>query len=241
MRILLLVSILLLTFTSVRAQEEAITITTYIRKDGELCSKSKAVYIRKIVMEESVYRVKEYDLKGNLFMDARCSSVIPMIFDGLCTYYYENGQKRMETMFVNNRSSTWGYWAENGESLSSKLPSSSLVRDTTIFRMDLSDEKSKAAAYPGGNQAMAELIKATIQYPGEIAWRNISDRMLIYFTIDTTGKVNDIFFNQRMGPDFEDQITKLFHSMPLFIPATYDGKKVKTFQILPVSFNLRSE
>lgn len=217
-------------------------ISTYIDKRGEQCFKAKARYQRKVWMEGEKYHVKDYYMSGKLYMDAYCTSVIPLLFEGPCVYYYENGQKQMEGYFdANHATNNWKYWSEDGASLDFSNAYKIYAADSSVF--DASNPFNRPegfvdAQFRGGGQAFSDYLNQMLKYPQDATWRAISGRLLVFFVVDTTGKIKDINPITRLGVEFEDEAKRVLTAMPAWTPATLNGNKIKIRKLVAIDFVL---
>ncbi len=92
--------------------------TIYIDKLCKKVQKEYASYKRVIEKEGESFRVKDFYLSGQLFMDAFCSRVkngSTLTFNGPCNYYYPDGKKKIEGLFFNNfPQKIWKYYSADG-------------------------------------------------------------------------------------------------------------------------------
>lgn len=217
-------------------------ITTYIDKRGEQCFKSKARYQRKVWMEGEKYHVKDYYLSGKLYMDAYCTAVFPLLFEGPCIYYYENGQKQMEGYFnANHATNDWKYWSEDGTPLHLGTAYKIYPVDSSVFDAGNPSNRPSGfveAEFQGGGQVLSSYMNQMLKYPQEAAWRAISGRMLVSFVVDTTGKVKEVYPLTRLGVEFDEEVKRVLASMPAWTPATLNGNKIKVRKLIAIDFIL---
>jgi TonB family protein len=63
--------------------------------------------------------------------------------------------------------------------------------------------------------------------------KKIEGEGIVSFTIDTTGRVRNIFIKKPLTPEFDAAALKAVQAMPLWEPAEKDGKKIAMGQNLP--------
>ncbi|MBL0339894.1 MAG: hypothetical protein IPP71_02660 [Bacteroidetes bacterium] len=98
------------------------TITIYYDKNWEEISNEKeAVYYRKAISEsDNVWQVNDYYITDTLQMSGTYKSRKFNIRYGHFVYYFENGQKDSEGIFVDDkRDGEWNFYHENGKKKSS--------------------------------------------------------------------------------------------------------------------------
>ena len=94
------------------------TVREFFDKDWkEVPDETKASFFRKaFVANNKVWVVNDYYISGKIQMTGSFKSKKLDIKQGLFTYYYENGQKKSEGKYINNKSEDeWNLWYENGQ------------------------------------------------------------------------------------------------------------------------------
>lgn len=102
----------------------------------------------------------------------------------------------------------------------------------------VSDETEKPAEYKGGMNALMTYMVTNVKYPAAAAKNKISGNVITSFVITETGKVTDVKIVKGVDADLDAEAKRVVESMPDWIPAEKEGKKVKSEMVLPVSFQL---
>ncbi len=89
--------------------------------------------------------------------------------------------------------------------------------------------------FPGGDKALMEFLRKNINYPQTDSM--IRGKVLIRFTVNEDGKVDDIVVLRGLRPDFDLEAVRVVSRLPKFIPGRQQGKPVRVFFNLPVVFN----
>lgn len=93
--------------------------TTYLNHSWTPTSKDSASYYRLLIPDESSSNkviVRDYYISGTLQMDGFFKNSAEQILDGICTFYFENGQKSSQGYYQNNmKFGTWKFWYKNGQ------------------------------------------------------------------------------------------------------------------------------
>jgi len=116
-------------------------------------------------------------------------------------------------------------------------------RKVVVEQMPDYDEKpfvtvEQMPQFNGGNQAMMEFIKNNIKYP-EIAKENgVEGRVVLRFVVDRIGKIRDIQVIRSLEKSCDAEAIKLVKSMPDWIPGKQNGREVRVYFTLPVTFRL---
>jgi TonB family protein len=97
----------------------------------------------------------------------------------------------------------------------------------------------KRPAFPGGEPALFKYIDEHLQYP-EIARENkITGIVIVTFDIEKDGSLSNIRVTKDIGGNCGKEAMRIVRTLPKWIPAEHDGRKVKTFFDLPVTFTLK--
>ena len=101
----------------------------------------------------------------------------------------------------------------------------------------------KSPEYPGGISALMQFILSNLKYPKEWDEACISGKVIAKLEIDKNGKVGNVEIIRCTIPaDFSEsaknEVQRVIKLLPDFIPAQKNGKTVKSYYILPISFKL---
>lgn len=106
--------------------------------------------------------------------------------------------------------------------------------DTTIYqKVDLS------ATFPGGGIRMNRYLFENIVYPNELTQNLIQGRYYVQFVIEKNGRITNIkpvkIKNHPTNLDilFVNENRLVFSNMPRWSPSILDGKKVRSYYIIP--------
>ena len=61
---------------------------------------------------------------------------------------------------------------------------------------------------------------------------------MVSFTIGTDGRIHDEFLTKSVEFTLDDEALRLIKQSPKWIPATQNGRKVRSFKRQPVQFKL---
>jgi Ca-activated chloride channel homolog len=87
--------------------------------------------------------------------------------------------------------------------------------------------------FRGGEKAMEEFIRRNLIYPAESAKNNISGTVIVEFTVDTDGSVNDIRILYSLDKYTDQEVARVVNLMKgMWKPAECNGKKVKASVII---------
>ena len=94
-------------------------------------------------------------------------------------------------------------------------------------------------AYPGGQSSLEDYISKNLEYPQEALDNNIEGTVTIKFTIDENGKVGNVqTTGTALGHGLDEAAMKVVSGMPNWTPGMINGKKVKAWYSLPLTFKI---
>jgi len=94
-------------------------------------------------------------------------------------------------------------------------------------------------AYAGGQQALDNFINKNIEYPQEAIDNNIEGTVFVEFAIDENGKISNArVTGNKIGYGLEEAAIQAITGMPKWTPGQVNGKNVKTWYTLPITFKL---
>jgi TonB family protein len=99
----------------------------------------------------------------------------------------------------------------------------------------------KMPEYPGGFEALAKYMSATVKYPDAAVKEKAEGTIMVKFTVEADGSLSN-FYTVNEGkperPDFVLEAVRVAKGMPKWTPAQASGKAVKCEMVLPVKFKL---
>lgn len=94
------------------------------------------------------------------------------------------------------------------------------------------------AEFPGGAYGLVKWKSNNLNYPENALRNGVEGMVLINFIIDKDGSISDIELQKGVHPDLNREAIRLVNSMPKWQPAMKDGKYVRQYYHLPISFRL---
>lgn len=103
----------------------------------------------------------------------------------------------------------------------------------------------KQPQYPGGMPALIDYMVKNIKYPESAKKEQATGMVLVRFTVGEDGSIAGIKTiaegSQNPREDFVRESIRVVKSMPQWLPAEDNGKKVKAEVTLPIKFALDGE
>ena len=112
--------------------------------------------------------------------------------------------------------------------------SDSLVK---IIQVDSFTRIEVESEFPGGIPGWSQFLTHNLEYPDGAVRKNIQGTVIARFIVDTTGAISSIDIIG--GPrELRQAVFDVMHKSPHWIPATMNGKKVKSYKTQPINFRL---
>lgn len=183
------------------------TFTTEVSKD-------EAFYQRTSSLSGDTIINQNYDLKsGSLLSVQKLLNNKPV---GIWTNYSFDGK------VINTRNfNVLNYTNEKPEGVFSNTPNEKL-------------EGFSQAEYPGGMGEFQKFIATKLIYPDETIQANNTGTIFIQFIIDEKGNATPYSIVRGVDNFIDFEVWRLFEKMPIWKPATKDGKPVKSIFTLPI-------
>jgi protein TonB len=98
----------------------------------------------------------------------------------------------------------------------------------------------KQPEFPGGEKALFEYLSKTMIYPQREKEIGIQAKVFVRFVVEKDGRVSNV---EILNPDavegFKDEATRVLAQMPSWIPGEQNGRKVRAYFTMPISFRLK--
>lgn len=101
-------------------------------------------------------------------------------------------------------------------------------------------ETGSPAKFPGGESEFLKYIQNRLNYPNRCKDAKIEGQVMARFVVNQDGKVSnvEILAHVYLCPEFSKEVTRVIMQSPKWIAAQLDGKAVKSYQSIPVRFQL---
>lgn len=105
---------------------------------------------------------------------------------------------------------------------------------------DILEIVDEPAEYPGGMSAMREYLKNNMMYPMSAKEAGIQGKCYLRFIVNTDGSISDVRVLRGVAdcPECDKEATRVVKNMPNWKPGRMNGKDVKMYFTLPISFKL---
>ena len=93
--------------------------------------------------------------------------------------------------------------------------------------------------YKGGEAAMIKFINSKLLYPKTAKEKKISGKVNVRFSVDTDGSIGGVSVVNGIDPELNAEAIRVVKLLPAWNPGKLDGKPVKVWYYLPVTFRLK--
>ena len=90
----------------------------------------------------------------------------------------------------------------------------------------------------GGFKAISSAIQRRVAYPPKAEKDNIEGKVLVSFTVSSTGTVHDVGVSKSLRPDCDSVVVRAVKLLPRFKPGREAGTPVAVRFTVPVTFRL---
>ncbi len=113
------------------------------------------------------------------------------------------------------------------------VDSSTKVQSDPIYHV-----VEQMAEFPGGQAALMDYLKKNLRYPEIARESEVQGRVIVRFVVNEDGKISDVVILRDIGSGCGQEAKRVVSSMPKWAPGRQNGKAVKTYFTLPVTFRL---
>jgi len=93
-------------------------------------------------------------------------------------------------------------------------------------------------SFPGGGEALRKYLQNNLRYPEAAIDQNIQGTILVEFVVNEDGSVTDVTPLKELGGGCTQEAVRVIKSMPKWNPGKNNGKAVKVYYKVPVTFRL---
>lgn len=92
------------------------------------------------------------------------------------------------------------------------------------------------AQFPGGDKACMKWIQEHIKYPEGSQVNIPQGRVLVTFIVEKDGTIDSISIHRSPDPLLSMEAARVVSEMPMWIPARWNGKAIRSRYFLPIIF-----
>ncbi len=92
--------------------------------------------------------------------------------------------------------------------------------------------------FPGGDEALMQYLSENLVYPPTLQEKRFKGKVLVQFVVETDGSISNVEVVRSLYKDLDEEVVRVIKNMPKWIPAEQDGKAIREYYKLPISFEL---
>jgi Gram-negative bacterial TonB protein C-terminal len=256
MKSLIISVVIIFSFLLDTAQAQKINDGYYfLNEDWKPAKEKKATYLLRVnTIGDSCKQFNYYHILGPLIRIETFRSNQVTVRQGFFAWYNQSGSADSTGYYENGQpDKLWLYLDSKGALSHSKDYS----KGTLVKETDLVEERKKASAkvlrdsanqtvkkdeseseFPGGAHGWLQYLNHHQRYPDRAVNNHVQGEIRTYFVVDTTGKINDPILIKSVEISLDDLALSLITNSPDWIPASKDGRKVKSYKIQPFWYKL---
>ena len=237
------------------AQENSLTQVLFYDANWKPAKPKKAAFLlEKKYINDTLWEWNYYKIKSPRYLSVQYKDQKGSAMNGhYITYtpggypdtsgYYLNGKKYGEwTVMASNHQLLYHLQYLNDEMMAkydsvqfkenmSRYIDSLRGSETKIFtRVEIESE------FPGGPAAWGKYMNKNLTYPEESLANNVMGEVIIQFIVDKQGYVTQVGLAKSAEYYLDKEALRLISSSPKWVPATQDGKPVKSYKKQPLYF-----
>ena len=86
---------------------------------------------------------------------------------------------------------------------------------------------------------MYKFINSNLVYPKAAKEKNISGKVNVRFSVDTDGSISGVSVVKGINPELDAEAIRVIKLLPAWKPGKLEGKPVKVWYSMPVTFTLK--
>ncbi|RRA99109.1 M56 family metallopeptidase [Larkinella rosea] len=95
--------------------------------------------------------------------------------------------------------------------------------------------------FPGGKDALGQYLTRNLRYPSEARQNNTQGIVLVQFTVDKSGSIQDLRVKKSIGSGCDEEAVRVVSQMPPWKPGLQNDRPVRTQYVLPIYFQLEGK
>jgi len=114
-----------------------------------------------------------------------------------------------------------------------------VVYDRTIYPDTIVPDKFPM--YPGGMQGIFDDLSKNMSYPQSASSLGIEGTVVLQFVVVEDGTIKEIEILKGVDPELDAEAIRVLKKLRTWVPGYFNGKPVRTFYILPITFHILRE
>ena len=124
------------------------------------------------------------------------------------------------------------------------LSTTTITAQKTVISKNQSKERvfdvvENMPEFPGGQDSLMNFLMHTIKYPKEAMEKGIQGRVVAKFIVEKDGQVSTPKVVRSVYPALDEEALRVIRCMPKWKPGKQNGREVRVFFILFVTFRMK--
>ena len=124
------------------------------------------------------------------------------------------------------------------------LSTTTITAQKTVISKNQSKERvfdvvENMPEFPGGQDSLMSFLMHTIKYPKEAMEKGVQGRVVAKFIVEKDGQVSTPQVLRSVYPALDEEALRVIHCMPKWKPGKQNGREVRVFFTLPVTFRMK--
>lgn len=90
--------------------------------------------------------------------------------------------------------------------------------------------------FPGGDEGLISYLQKNIRYPKKAIKKEVEGTVNVEFIVNENGSISKAKVVKRIGSGCDEEALRVIKAMPKWAPGTQDGKKVRVYYTIPITF-----
>lgn len=113
------------------------------------------------------------------------------------------------------------------------------VPDSTVVKVFTSIDQMPE--FPGGQAALMQYLASNIEYPAKARKNDIQGKVMVKFVVCENGALCNEEVVRSIGGGCEEEVIRVIKAMPKWKAGKMNGKPVRVYYTLPVTFRFNEE
>jgi periplasmic protein TonB len=245
---LLLTLIVVFCSTLLFAQSDQEELYYLWNKDWKPVAKARdAAYLAALKKNDSVWCLSTYNFVGPMiseerFLDRECKKM-----HGIQRYFHKTGfVDSTGAVYNDRREGEWTFFNDTGRAVIKKVFANGLLVSTKnlleeVPRTDsaIYEKVEKESEFPGGLNAWQKYLVNNLKYPERALKAEVMGTVEVVFIVDKEGRITSPEIFRSVEYSLDKVTMALLQKSPAWIPATQDGKIVKSYKKQPILYRFR--
>jgi TonB family protein len=206
-----------------------------------------AAYLASLKKNDSVWCLSTYNFVGPMiseerFLDRDCKKM-----HGIQRYFHKSGYvDSAGAVYNDRREGEWTFFNDTGRALMKKVFSNGLLVSTKnlleeVPQIDTAayEKVEKESEFPGGLSAWQKYLLNNLEYPERALKAKVMGTVEVVFIVDKEGRVTSPEIFRSVEYSLDKVTIVLMQKSPAWIPATQDGRIVKSFKKQPIVYRFQ--